>query len=163
MAGRQSKIIVTDYKLGKSTLLYCSADVLTYATLDVDVLALYLNVGQTGSFALTDASSLEFKVYGNSKVKVSRTGHGTVYTYTQGEGISVVEFSSGLLVYLLDKETAWNFFAPAQTSDPIVKPHQHIFVIGPYLVRKASFKGNSIEIVGDNENTTSIEYVYPLL
>jgi beta-galactosidase len=160
LAGRQSKIIVTDYKLGESTLLFSSADVLTYATLDADVLALYLNIGQTGSFALVDASSLNFTVYGGSNVTASQTSHGTVYTYTQPEGISVIQFSNGLIVYLLDKATAWNFFAPPQTLDPIVKPDQHIFVIGPYLVRGASFKGNTIEIVGDNENTTSIEYVH---
>jgi hypothetical protein len=133
--------------------------VLTYATLDADVLALYLNIGQTGSFALSDTSSLNFTVHGESNVTASQTSHGTVYTYTQAEGISVVQFSNGLIVYLLDKVTAWNFFAPPQTLDPIVKPDQHIFVIGPYLVRKASFKGNAIEIVGDNENITSIEYV----
>lgn len=88
----------------------------------------------------------------------SQTSYGTVYTYKQGDGISVIQFSNGLLVYLLDKATAWNFFAPPQTVDPILKPDQHIFVIGPYLVRGASFQGNTVEIVGDNENTTSIEY-----
>ncbi|CRG87944.1 beta-galactosidase, putative [Talaromyces islandicus] len=157
LAGRQSKIIVTDYKLGRSSLLFSSADVLTYATLDVDVLALYLDIGQTGSFALANSSSLKFTVHGNSNVRSSQTSHGTVYTYTQAEGISAIQFSHGLLVYLLDKATAWNFFAPSQTLDPIVRPDQHIFVIGPHLVRGASFKGNTVEIVGDNENTTSIE------
>jgi beta-galactosidase len=133
--------------------------VLTYATLDVDVLALYLNNGQTGTFALADSSSsLTFTVHGDSNVKSSQTTHGTVYTYTQAEGVSVIQFSNGLLVYLLDKATAWNFFAPPQTSNPIVKPDQHIFVIGPYLVRGAAIKGNTVEIVGDNENTTSIAY-----
>ncbi|KAH8693577.1 putative beta-galactosidase [Talaromyces proteolyticus] len=155
--GRQSKIIVTDYKLGSSKLLFCSADVLTYATLDVDVLVLYLNVGQTGTFALENTSHLTFKVYGDSNVTASQTSYGAVYTYTQAEGASTIKFSNGLLVYILDKATAWNFFAPPQTSDPIVGSDQHIFVIGPYLVRGASFKGKTVEIIGDNENTTSIE------
>lgn len=144
-------------------LLFSSADVLTYATLDVDVLALYINIDQTGSFALADSSSLNFTVHGDSNVTASQASHGTVYTYTQAEGISVIQFSNGLLVYLLDKVTAWNFFAPPQNLNPIVRPDQHIFVIGPYLVRGASFKGNTVEIVGDNDNTTSIEYVYGFL
>lgn len=43
--GRQSKIIVTDYKFGKHTLLYSTAEVLTYGIMDVDVLVLYLQEG----------------------------------------------------------------------------------------------------------------------
>lgn len=157
--GRQSKIITTDYKVGNTTLLYCSADILTYATLDVDVLALYLNEGQTGTFVLANASShLKYTVYGNSTVTTSNSSQGIAYTYTQGQGISAIKFSNGFLVYLLDKYTAWNFFAPPlQLSDPIVKPNEHIFVIGPYLVREATIKGGTLELTGDNQNTTSIE------
>lgn len=157
--GRQSKIITTDYTVGNTTLLYCSADVLTYATLDVDVLVLYLNAGQTGTFALANTSSanLTFNVYGTSTVTTSQSSYGTVYTYTQGQGVSVIQFSNGFLVYLLDTLTAWDFFAPAFASSPIVKPNQHIFVIGPYLVRGASFNGDTLELTGDNANTTSIE------
>ncbi|EEA22754.1 hypothetical protein TMatcc_001611 [Talaromyces marneffei ATCC 18224] len=157
--GRQSKIITTDYKVGDTTLLYCSADILTYATLDVDVLALYLNKGQTGTFVLANAAShLKYTVYGNSTVTSSNSSQGTIYTYTQGQGISAIKFSNRFLVYLLDKYTAWDFFAPPlQLSDPNVKPNEHIFVIGPYLVREATIKGRTLELTGDNQNTTSIE------
>ncbi|OKL62305.1 putative beta-galactosidase C [Talaromyces atroroseus] len=157
--GRQSKIITTDYTVGNTTLLYCSSDILTYATLDVDVLALYLNAGQTGAFVLANTSSanLTFSVYGNSTVTTSQASYGTVYTYIQAHGISVIQFSNGFLVYLLDKFTAWDSFAPALVSSPIVKPDQHILVLGPYLVRGASFNGDTLELIGDTENTTSIE------
>lgn len=123
------------------------------------MLALYLNEGQTGTFAFANTSSTNssYKVYGNSTVTVSETSYGTEYTYTQGQGISAVKFSSGFLVYLLDKSTAYNFFAPALVSSPIVKPDQHIFVIGPYLVRGATINGGSLALTGDNANTTSIE------
>ncbi|EED15311.1 beta-galactosidase, putative [Talaromyces stipitatus ATCC 10500] len=158
LSGRQSKIIATDYKVGDTTLLYCSTDILTYATLDVDVLVLYLNEGQTGTFVLARSSSgLKYIVYGNSTVTTSQSSHGTVYTYTQGKGVSAIKFSNGYLVYLLDKYTAWNFFAPSLVSSPIVKPDEHLFVIGPYLVREASIKDHTLELRGDNENTTSIE------
>lgn len=157
--GRQSKIITTDYQVGDTTLLYCSADILTYATLDVDVIVLYLNKGQTGTFVLANTNShVKYTLYGNSTVATSTSSQGTVYTYTQGQGISAIKFSNGFLVYLLDKYTAWNFFAPPlQLSNPIVKPHEHIFVIGPYLVREAAIKGHRLELKGDNQNTTSIE------
>lgn len=159
--GRQSKIIVTDYSIGsESSLLYSSAEVLTYATLDVDVLVFYLNAGQKGAFVFKDApADLKYQTYGNSNLSALETSQGTQYSYTQGEGVTAVKFSNGVLVYLLDKETAWNFFAPPTVSSPTVAPNEHILVFGPYLVRGASIKHDTVEIVGDNSNSTSIEYV----
>ncbi|EAW11155.1 glycoside hydrolase family 35 protein [Aspergillus clavatus NRRL 1] len=157
--GRQSKIIVTDYQFGKSSaLLYSSAEVLTYANLDVDVLVLYLNVGQKGLFVFKDErSKLSFQTYGNTNVTASVSSHGTQYIYTQAEGVTAVKFSNGVLAYLLDKESAWNFFAPPTTSNPQVAPDEHILVQGPYLVRGVTINHDTVEIIGDNANTTSLE------
>ncbi|RHZ62659.1 glycoside hydrolase family 35 protein [Aspergillus thermomutatus] len=156
--GRQSKIIVTDYNFGKnSTLLFSSAEVLTYANLDVDVLVFYLTVGQKGTFVFKHEPKLTFQTYGNSNITASEASYGTQYSYTQGEGVTAVKFSNGVLAYLLDKESAWNFFAPPTTSSPQVAPNEHILVQGPYLVRGASLNHGTVEITGDNANTTSIE------
>lgn len=159
--GRQSKIIVTDYQVGKaSSLLYSSAEVLTYATLDVDVLVFYLNIGQKGVFAFKNTPShLTFKTNGNSNLTATTSSNVTQYSYTQGEGTTVVEFSNGNLIYLLDKETAWNFFAVPTTSNPIVDPSKQILALGPYLVREASISHDTVSLIGDNANTTSLEYV----
>ncbi|KAJ5911286.1 beta-galactosidase C [Penicillium subrubescens] len=160
--GRQSKIIVTDYEVGKaSSLLYSSAEVLTYATLDVDVIVFYLNIGQQGVFAFKNAPShLTFKTYGNSNLTSTTSGNVTQYSYTQGEGTTVVKFSNGNLLYLLDKETAWNFFAVPTSSNPIVSPSKQILALGPYLVREASISHDTVSLIGDNANTTALE-VYP--
>lgn len=156
---------MTDYRVGNSTtLLYSSAEVLTYAILDVKVVVFYLNVGQKGVFAFKDApSDLEFKTYGSSNVSTSETSHGSQYAYTQTEGATVVKFSNGVLVYLLDQKSAWNFFAPPTISNPKVNPEEHIFVLGPYLVREVSIDRDTVEITGDNANTTSLELVTPHL
>lgn len=158
--GRQSKIITTDYRIGdKATLLYSSAEILTYATLDVEVVVFYLNVGQHGVFEFKDApSDLKFKTYGNTKLQFSRSGN-IQYSYSQAEGATAVKFSNGVLVYLLDKSSAWNFFAPPTTPNPSVAPSEHIMVLGPHLVRKASIHHRTVEITGDNVNTTSLEFV----
>lgn len=124
----------------------------------MDVFVFYLNVGQTGEFAFKDASDLKFKVHGNTEFRSSNSNKAQ-FSYTQGEGVTVVEFSNGVLAYLLDKHSAWNFFAPPMTSNPAVKPDEHIFVLGPYLVRSASIQGSMVEIIGDNANTTSLEFV----
>ncbi|KAJ5083806.1 hypothetical protein N7456_013233 [Penicillium angulare] len=158
--GRQSKIIVTDYEVGKaSSLLYSSAEVLTYATLDEDVIVFYLNAGQKASFAFKNSPThLTFKTYGNSNVTSSTTSEsGTQYSYTQGEGATALKFSNGVLVYLLETETAWNFFAVPTTSNPYVSPSEQILALGPYLVREATISGKTISLVGDNANTTTIE------
>jgi hypothetical protein len=139
-------------------LLYSSAEVLTYATLDVDVIVFYLNIGQKGEFAFKDAPThLTFKTHGNSKVSSAESAHGTKYTYSQGDGTTVLKFSHGVLVYLLDKETAWNFFAVPTTSNPRVAPSEQILALGPYLVRTASVSGHTVSLVGDNANATSLE------
>jgi beta-galactosidase len=124
----------------------------------VDVLVLYLNVGQKGAFAFKDRpADLKFQVYGNANLSSSETSQGTQYSYVQTEGITVVEFSSGVLAYLLDKESAWNFFAPPLVSNPRVAPNEHILVFGPYLVRSALIKHDTVEITGDSSNSTLIE------
>ena len=149
---------MTDYQVGNgSSLLYSSAEVVTYATLDVDVIVFYLNIGQKGVFVFKDAPTLKFQTYGNSNVSSTSSDHGTQYTYTQGEGTTVVKFSNGVLVYLLDKETAWNFFAVPTTSNPHVDPSKQIIALGPYLVRTATVSGNTVSLVGDNSNKTSLE------
>ena len=155
--GRQSKILVTDYSFGSSALLYSSADILTYGTFDRDVIVFYLEQGQTGQFALKDgASSTSHTLYGTSNVATAASDGTTTVTYTQGTGKSVIEIN-GILVYLLEQKTAWRFWAPPTTSNPLVKPNEHIFVLGPYLVRTAHTSHNTVYVSGDNDNATTIE------
>jgi beta-galactosidase GanA len=40
---------------------------------------------------------------------------------------------------------------------PIVTADQHVFVLGPYLVRSAGVSSETITIVGDNSNATTLE------
>ncbi|PMD66574.1 glycoside hydrolase family 35 protein [Hyaloscypha bicolor E] len=154
--GRQSKILVTDYVLGDHTLLYSSADVLTYGTFDVDVLVFYLEEGQAGQFALKTASASTHTVYGTTEATVSSSSNVTTVAYTQGAGKTVLKFD-GLLIYLLDQPSAWNFWAPPTTTNPNVKPNEQTFVLGPYLVRSASISHGVVHISGNNNNSTIIE------
>ena len=155
--GRQSKILVTDYKFGNNTLLYSSADVLTYGIFDKDVIVLYLEAGQIGQLALLNLpAGATHSVYGTSKVTVASSGSVTTITYTQGTGKTVLE-TSGVLLYLLDQPSAWKFWAPATTANPDVGPTDQIFVLGPYLVRSANISQGVVYVSGDNDNSTTIE------
>ncbi|THX59120.1 hypothetical protein D6D06_02345, partial [Aureobasidium pullulans] len=159
--GRQSKIIVTDYHFANHTLLYSSADILTYASFrNQAVLVMYLQAGQTGEFAFKEdvnISASENVVFTSSRVPGNNTGTYLRFSWTQTSGKAVVQFTNGVLLYLLDIPTAWTFFAPPTISDPNAGSDNQIFVIGPYLVRNATQNGSVVEINGDNTNTTIVE------
>lgn len=156
--GRQSKILTTDYNFGSNTLLYSSADILTYGVFDVDVIAFYLDEGQNGQFAFKDQSAnLTYEVYGTSNITSQNLNGIQTFIYTQGAGQTVVKFSNNVLLYLLDLPSAWKFWAPATTTNPDVKPNEQIFVLGSYLVRNASISHGVVHVSGDNDNATTIE------
>lgn len=156
LAGRQSRWVITDYPIGKATLLYSSAEVLTYGDFDRPVVVFYLREGQTGQFAFKGAKNVTFSTYG-AKSDIKATDSGDAFGYTQAQGSTVVFFSNGVLAYLVDIPTAWTFFAPSTASSPTIKPSEQIFVFGPYLVRSAVLHGDTVNIYGDNANSTTIE------
>lgn len=155
LAGRQSRWIVTDYPIGNETLLYSSAEILTYGTFPQPVVVFYLREGQTGQFAFKGTRNVTFTSSGEKTDFKSTSGNS--FTYTQTKGSSVVKFSNGVLAYLVDIPTAWSFFAPSTTSQPLIKPSEQVFVFGPYLVRSASVDGDVVSVIGDNANATTIE------
>ncbi|KAL1304118.1 hypothetical protein AAFC00_000549 [Neodothiora populina] len=160
--GRQSKILVTDYSLGNKTLLYSSADILTYGSFGSEiVLVLYLEAGQSGELGfsgnITNAAFSGTSSIVPTYVASNQTTGYTRLRYTQAIGTTTLRLSNGVLLYLLDLSTAWTFFAPSITSDPNVGPDQHVFAIGPYLVRNATISGNTVVLLGDNANATTLE------
>jgi Beta-galactosidase, domain 2/Beta-galactosidase, domain 3/Beta-galactosidase jelly roll domain/Glycosyl hydrolases family 35 len=161
--GRQSKIVVTDYRVGSTNLLYSSADILTYGLFQEAIVVIYLNNGQRGEFGLKVDSSVTFKAFGaksdfTSEQGKSSTGETFVrYHWTQPHGQVVVKFSNGIVFLLLDIPTAWKFFAPASTVAPNLNATDHVFVIGPYLVRDTTVSGNEVRITGDWNKHTDIE------
>lgn len=162
LAGRQSRWVVTDYSIGNHTLLYSSAEILTYGTFNRPTVVFYVRQGQTAEFAFKSSSrNLTFQTYGaESDLKATASSGKPSYTrfvYTQSKGGTVVELSNGVLAYLLDIPTAYTFFAPPITSNPIVQANEQIFVLGPTLVRSASVSGGTISIIGDNSKSTNIE------
>jgi hypothetical protein len=165
LSGRQSRWVVTDYTLGDQKLLYSSAEILTYGTFDnpkKPVVVFYLREGQTGEFAFkTTSEKVSFQTYGAktdlNSTQVKGTSKYVKFVYTQSKGTTIVEFSNGVLAYFLDIPIAWTFFAPTITSNPNVKAEDQVFVIGPYLVRSVSVSKNTVTLVGDNTNSTTLE------
>ncbi|KAH7055609.1 glycoside hydrolase superfamily [Macrophomina phaseolina] len=161
LRGRQSRIVVTDYPVGDYTLLYSSAEVLTYGVFDVPVIVFYLNRGQVGELAFKGGlKNTNFTTYGaETDFTATAAGNDTsaAFKYTQSEGATVVKFANGPVLYLLERWAAYTFFAPAMTSNPHIAADEQIFVLGPYLVRSASVTGSTVSISGDHLNDTSID------
>ncbi len=155
--GRQSKILTTDYNFGNSSLLYSTADILTYGVFDKDVIVFYLQAGQIGQFALKNViSKTTYSVYGTANVTATSSGSVQTFIYTQTSGQTVIKYN-GVLIYLLEQETAWKFWAPPTTTNPSVLPNEQIFILGPYLVRSAYISYGVVYVSGDNDNATTIE------
>jgi hypothetical protein len=159
LSGRQSRFVVTDYAIGNETLLYSSAEIASYGLFDRPVVVFYTREGQTGEFAFKSQSNITFTSHGADSGLASAPSNGsyTKFTYKQSKGATVVQFSNGVLAYLLDIPSAWTFFAAPTTANPNVTPDHQTFVLGPYLVRSASVSGGTVSVIGDNANATTIE------
>ncbi|KAL5342425.1 glycoside hydrolase superfamily [Aspergillus crustosus] len=156
--GHQSKVIVTDFNFGRETLLYSTAEVLTYAVFDrKPTLVLWVPTGESGEFAVKGAKSGS----ATSPVKFHRSKGALTVGFTQTEGSNILELDSGVRVILLDRQAAYTFWAPALTEDPIVPETESVLVGGPYLVRSAKLSGSTLALRDDSEGATTLEVFAP--
>ncbi|CAI7599859.1 unnamed protein product [Penicillium glandicola] len=161
--GHQSKIIVTDFTFGSKTLLYSTAEVLTYSVFDKKpTLVLWVPTGESGEFNIKGAKKGSIKkCEGCSRVKFIKEHGGLTTSFTQSTGTTVLEFDDGLRVIVLDRTEAYEFWAPALTNDPFVPETESVFVQGPYLVRGAKLSGSHLAITGDVVNATTLDVFAP--
>jgi beta-galactosidase len=119
--GHQSKIVVTDFTFGSKTLLYTTAEVLTYEIFDdTPTLVLWVPTGESGEFSVKGAKQGSTKkCQGCSNVKFIKDKAGLTVSFTQTYGMSVLELDD-VRVVLLDRTYAYRFWAPALTNDPFV-------------------------------------------
>ncbi|PWY89958.1 putative beta-galactosidase B [Aspergillus heteromorphus CBS 117.55] len=161
--GHQSKIIVTDFTFGNETLLYSTAEVLTYAILDDEpTLALWVPTGESGEFVIKGTKSGSVVSQGQgSEVEFHQESGNLVVAFTQSAGMSVVQLDGRIRVVILDRTAAYEFWAPALTEDPLVPETEAVLVQGPYLVRSASVESSTLELKGDSVNETALEIFAP--
>lgn len=151
----------------------------TYAVIEFEeTLVLWLPTGEAGEFStkgMTSASILSDS--GNSNIQL-HIGNGELpVSFTQPGGMSALKFANGLRVIIVDRATAYRFWAPTLTVDPfapanetsehILSPPSHrgptdqvypVLVHGAYFVRRAkmSSNGKTIELTGDTNTVTTI-------
>ncbi|KAJ3555978.1 hypothetical protein NM688_g2283 [Phlebia brevispora] len=173
IAGRESKILVTDYVFGISAarILYTTTEILTWTTWDNrDLLILYAPSGQIGETTLTFSSPPRISVSSGSGVSYSVVGNAVTLNYGLGspEYVFLDLPGSTVEIILMDKGTASQWHAPVIPSQGTfgnyfsIGMNQSILVSGPYLIRTAEISGNILSLAGDLNGTTSVEAFAPL-
>lgn len=130
--GHQSKIVVTDFRFGSYNLLYSTAEVLTYAVFDGEpTLVLWVPTGESGEFSIETTNLSKNKTMASNEALLRRckgcsaakffpgpSNQGVTVSFTQDKGMSIVQLNS-VRVVLLDRTSAYNFWAPSLSSDPV--------------------------------------------
>ena len=120
--GHQSKIIVTDFNFGSRSLLYSTAEVLTYAVLDDEpTIVLWIPDGESGEFYIKGDGKIGLSSQPkSSNISYYPDEHGLLVAIAEQHGMTVLQLDEGLRVVILDRTTAYPFWVPALSADPFV-------------------------------------------
>lgn len=102
--GRDSKVVVTDYDIGGSKLLYSTADVFTHVQQDNHtVLILYAGAGESNEFAIQGSTGGKVKKISGTSSQVTSSNSSDYFTvnWTASSEANVIQLSTDLYVYLL--------------------------------------------------------------
>ncbi|THU81100.1 glycoside hydrolase family 35 protein [Dendrothele bispora CBS 962.96] len=166
LAGRESKILVTNYPFGNSKLEYSTAEVMTWATFDeTDTIVLYGLEGYDVEIAVEVDSTPEINAVGSGAITATASNN-TVTLSGSPSGLSIFSFGNTRVI-VADKKTASGLFAPHLTTDD---NHDHydispevpsVLIQGPYLVRSATANDSTLALTGDINGTTTIDVFGP--
>lgn len=155
--GRDSHVVVADYRVGEAQLQYSTSELMTDATIgDRDLAVLYGDADSDGETVLRYAS----------KPTVTATGGAVTTTWDQATGdlrlnythqglIRVTVTAAGqrpLLLLVGDKDTAKTFWRQDTATGPVL-------VRGTHLLRTATSRdgGRTVALTGDNADDKNIE------
>lgn len=117
--GHQSKIIVTDFSIGKQKLTYATAEVLTYSIIDGNpTVVLWVPAGESAEFHVKGARKGSTHGASGSKADFYTDRHGVTASFNVVNGKSIVQFDNDVRVVVVDRPTAYLFWAPNLSDDP---------------------------------------------
>ncbi|KAJ5903857.1 hypothetical protein N7504_006240 [Penicillium tannophilum] len=162
--GRDSKFHVTDYDLGGISLIYSSAEILTWArgAGSTRVLILYGGAGERHEFALARHLGNPTVTEG-SGITIKQKGSTSVIQWEVKPDRRIVRIGD-LEVYLLWRNDAYNYWPLEVTAaEPIgnfSSPSKELILVkAGYLMRSASLCGENICLTGDVNATTEVELI----
>jgi hypothetical protein len=173
ISGRESKVIVTDYTFGfNSSLLYSSAEVYYAGVIGKrDVILLFGPEDQEHEFALQLSGSSHTTSTSSSftSTKLINTTTSVVSIRSGTRGLFTIHESTTQVILYADKTTAGTFYAPTipgDSGDPFrnywqIGTNQSVLLGGPYLVRSADIKQNTLVLTGDLVKDVSLFVLAP--
>ncbi|KAM5354977.1 hypothetical protein ACJ41O_001623 [Fusarium nematophilum] len=162
--GHQAKILVSDFHFGDKTLLYSTAEVLTYSVFGKkEVLVLWLPEGETGEFTLQGFTGFKRSGKYMKDFKAKKGKNSVTASYTQQKGLFTLGLEDGSTIVLVDRSTAYRLWAPTLDNHMFYPENNTVLVQGPYLVRSASLddKKTTLDIRGDLDKATELTVFAP--
>nr|GAT53820.1 glycoside hydrolase family 35 protein [Mycena chlorophos] len=160
--GKDSKIHVVDYTAGSSTILYSTGEILTWVTVDDrDVILVYGNAGELHETAFKFATSTapQVKVVaGTGKIQTKSLADNSLALQYTTTDQTVIEIGSGILLYILDRANAYEFWMLHPTTTFAHLQKDPILVKGGYLIRSLSTSGSTVALMGDLNTTESATF-----
>ncbi|KAF2197860.1 hypothetical protein GQ43DRAFT_186375 [Delitschia confertaspora ATCC 74209] len=151
--GRDSKIHVSDYNVGGLNLIYSTGEIFTWHKYPTNtVVLIYGGPGETHELAVEASSA---SVVEGTASTTRKNGY-TIINWEATSDRKVVKVNSNVYIYLLDRNSAYNYWSVDQA--PFDAPNPVILQAG-YLMRTAKVSGNTLSVTGDLNTTTSIEII----
>ncbi|WP_328540666.1 beta-galactosidase [Streptomyces sp. NBC_00344] len=157
LAGRDSHVIVANYRLGDSQLQYSTSEIMTHATIrDRDVAVLYGDPGSDGETVLRYSSKPTVTSSGRPVTTTWDAATGDLRLNYTHKGLTRISISGGgtrpLLLLVGDKANAETFWRQDTAAGPVL-------VRGSHLLRTATSRndGSTVALTGDNADDKNIE------
>lgn len=150
--GRDSKIHVTDYSVGKFNLLYSSAEIFTWQRSSLDMILIVYG-GQGELHELAFSGSLAVQILEGSGLQVVTRNSSTVMSWQPTSARVLVKLGGGLFLYLLDRNSVYDYWV-LDSGD-----NTSVVLRAGYLVRSAQVENCTINLNGDLNATVSLEIV----
>lgn len=161
--GRQSKILVSDFIAGSQNIIYSTAEILAVSIMNnKPTIVFWVPTDESGEFYLEGVESGNVaRCDGCSNIEFHQATHGVITTFTQGSGMSVIEYGNHSTIIILDRSAAYKMWQPTLSDDPHVPLNETVLVSGLYLVRTAILLNETLVLTGDYNGTTELEAFVP--
>lgn len=129
------------------------------------VLVLYGAAGETHETAFAyKGKAPAIKVADRKSLTKTQAKDGSLILNYVTTGQTVVEVGDDLLLFLVDRNTAYRFWVPDVPADkavpgPAFSTKESVIIKGTYLIRSIDINGSTLKIRGDINTTETIEIV----
>ena len=150
LIGRDSKMYFTDFDICGVSVLYSTGDLFTWKQYGSQrVLIVYSGAGEINELAIANVGS--GSLVSGPTATIKTVNNNVVINWFSCATRRIVQLSNGMFIHLVDRNTAYNYWIINPGSVPIV------YMESGYLMRSIDINGDTARMVGDLNQTTSIE------